>query len=125
LKYELNDLPPEKEKEALDLIIEIMKLNAFIDEVWKEIDYFLEHKKLLPRPNDYTSLNYKQQIKQLQLFYQKRSKRKKTLDNWKVQLNACKDKVKASKLKGKINQKTEELQQIEIDIETLKKLTNE
>jgi hypothetical protein len=125
LKYKLNDLPAEKESEALDLILEIMKLNTFIDQVWKEIDYFLEHKKLLPSPNDYTSLSYKEQIKKLQLLYQRRSKRKGTIGKWQVQLDECKDKIKASKLKGKISQKTEELNQIEIDIQTLKKLTNE
>ena len=124
LKYQLNQLPVEKENEALELILEIMKQNSFIDSVWREIDYYLENKKLLPKASDFTKLDYKQQCKKLQLLYQNRSKRKTTLSKWEKELAKVKDPKKKVSLKAKIDKKSAELQQIEIDIETLKKLTN-
>lgn len=125
LKYQLNELAPEDEEVALKIILEIMKLNSFIDSVWREIDYFLKHKKLLPKANDYTEFPYRKQLKQLQLLYQRRTKRKKTIESLKQRIGSNPDQQSDLRLKAKIDKKSEELQQIEIDIETLKKLTND
>lgn len=126
LKYQLNELAQEEEKTALNIIIEIMRLNTVIDEIWREIDYFLEHHKLLPSANDYTSLTYKEQSKKLQLLYQRRTKRTSTLNNLKKELKTLDVRSEEfKKLKDKVGRKTQELQQIETDIQTLKKLTNE
>lgn len=126
LKYQLNELAPEQENEALEIILEIHRLNTFIDTVWREIDYYLEHHKLLPSANDYTSLTYKEQSKKLQLLYQRRTKRTASLNGWKKNLQGlATEDIKFKKLQTKIGRKTQELQQIEIDIQTLKKLTNE
>jgi hypothetical protein len=126
LKYQLNELAPEQEDEALELILEIHRLNNFIDEVWREIDYYLEHHKLLPSANDFTALNFKEQSKNLQLLYQRRTKRTSSLNGWKKELQEIDVKdIKFKKLQTKISSKTQELQQIEIDINILKKLTNE
>ena len=126
LKYQLNDLVPEQEEEALELILEIHRLNNLIDEIWREIDYYLEHHKLLPSANDYTSLTFKEQSKKLQLLYQRRTKRNASLNGWKKEFQEIDVKdIKFKKLQTKIGRKTQELQQIEIDINILKKLTNE
>ncbi|CAL2105491.1 conserved hypothetical protein [Tenacibaculum sp. 190524A02b] len=124
LKYQLNDLPAEEEDKALELITEIMKLNAFIDAIWTEIDYFLEHRKLPPTANDYSSWTYREQIKELQLLYQRRSKRTNTLNRWKEEFKQLNSPSKEAKLKAKIAQKEEELNQIEVNIKTLKELTS-
>lgn len=149
LKYQLNDLgylkdekgnilldeegngiykkeTPEDEAKALEIILEIHRLNNLIDEIWREIDYYLEHHKQLPSANDYTSLNYKEQSKKLQLLYQRRTKRTASLNGWKKELQEMDtEDIKFKKLQAKIGRKTQELQQIEIDINILKKLTNE
>tara|TARA_R110002167_G_scaffold364968_1_gene588350 strand:+ start:6499 stop:7260 length:762 start_codon:yes stop_codon:yes gene_type:complete len=52
LKFALNDLPPEAEESALNILIQIMKLDEERDLIWKELHHWKKHRTLLSVPED-------------------------------------------------------------------------
>ena len=123
LKLELNNLSPVEEKRALQLIREIMKLTEFIDSVWLEIDYYLEHKKELSNSTtDYSNLSDLDKVKERQRLWSRKSKREDTLKKWILELEGIKDKSKRSQLQSKIEKQKEVIAQMQMDIKTLTKL---
>ncbi len=124
LKKQLNALPNEEEEKALEIIAEIMKLTKLIDTIWAELDYFILNKKRMPSGNDFSGLSNMELIKSRQRLYQSRSKREKTLNKW---IESFKDtpKEKQLALQSKIDNQTEKITQINIDIEKLNTLINE
>ena len=125
LKRKLNETAEGKEDEALQLIIEIMNLTRFIDSVWFEIDYYLEHKKLLPTSTkDFSKLSAMGKLKERQRLWAKKSKREATLKKWELELAQIDEKHKKQLIEAKTNKQKEVLTQISIDIDCLNELIN-
>lgn len=124
LKKQLNALPSENESEALDIIVQMMKLTTLIDTIWGEIDYFLAYKRLMPSPGEYRSLSLSDQIKTRQRLYQKRTKRKATLAKWQHALASTPATAKAA-LQAKIEKQQNTINQLSIDITALNRLIDE
>ncbi|WP_281991246.1 hypothetical protein [Aquimarina aggregata] len=121
LKKKLNAVAEDDVEKARVLIAEIMKLRQLIDTIWKELDYYMEYKKIMPRGKDFANLSAMEKVKERQRLYQSRSKRQKTLDKLKASLvDAPQEKQLA--LQSRIADKTEIITQLTVNINTLNEL---
>lgn len=126
LKHQLNQLVSGEEAKALELISEIMKLTKLIDQIWTEIDYYLDHKKPLPSTSkDYSLLSPMEKVRERQLLYSRKSKREKTVNNYLLQLKSTTDTKARTDLEKKISEKQQVISQMDIDIKKLNELINE
>lgn len=121
LKFQLNRLPASNEKEALELILKLESLWAKIDKAWEILGYWKENNRLMPteQSKDYSKLSIQELYKEKPLLEARISKRKKTILGFESYLEANPDdKVKLNLYKKKL----EELEQLSVDFETIKKL---
>ncbi|KZS41900.1 hypothetical protein AWE51_00190 [Aquimarina aggregata] len=123
LKKKLNAVAEDDVEKARVLIAEIMKLRQLIDAIWKELDYYMEHKKLMPKGKDFANLSAMDKVKTRQRLYQSRSKREKTLNKWLLKLVDT-PKEKQLALQSRIDNQKGKIAQINIDITTLNSLIN-
>ncbi len=121
LKKTLNSLPEDEEEKALEIIVKIMNLTSLIDSIWKELDYYIEHKQIMPTGRDFSNLSNLELFKTRQRLYQSRSKRQKTLDKLQSELPGT-PKEKRLALQSKIDSKTKKITQINIEIEKISEL---
>lgn len=121
LKKQLNAVAEDDVEKARILIAEIMKLRKLIDTIWKELDYYMEHKKIMPIGKDFTKLSAMEKVKERQRLYQSRSKRQKTLDKLKTSLVDV-PQEKQLALQSRIADKTEIITQLTVNINTLNEL---
>jgi len=124
LKYILNDLPDAEVQKAREISEKIIRLFDFIDEVWRLIDYWFEHKELFPTTPavDYSEFTPKELFNTRQRLYVRVSKRKKTLEKMMETAAELPDGKEKNLLMHKIEKKKRELMQLEVDIRELSKL---
>lgn len=121
LKMKLNSLQPSQEKEALGLILQIEKLWDLIDRAWMVLEHWKDTARIMPFSEsvDFSKYSAVQLVNEKSLMEVRISKRQKTLDKIYADLEANpEDRLKANQY----NKKKEELEQLKIDLETIKKL---
>lgn len=121
LKMKLNSLLPSQEKEAIDLILQIEKLWELIDRAWMVLEHWKDTARIMPFSEsvDFSKYSAVQLVNEKSLMEVRISKRQKTLDKIYADLEANpEDRLKANQY----NKKKEELEQLKIDLETIKKL---
>lgn len=124
LKFKLNRLPAEDEKGALELILQLEGLWSKIDKAWVTLNYWKENNRLMPieQSVDYSKLTPMQLHKEKGLIEVRISKRKKTVLGFENHLEQNpNDKTKLNLY----HKKVEDLEQLNIDLQTIKKLINE
>lgn len=87
LKIQLNELAPEKEREAFTIQVKIAELQKTRDLCWKKLDYWLEHRSV-PEPEvvDFASLTPEQKVKRQQLLFASISKLKSRVNEYQTKL---------------------------------------
>lgn len=121
LKMILNRLAPSEEMEALVLILQIEKLWELIDRAWMVLEHWKDTGRIMPfsESTDFSKFSAVQLVTEKSLMEVRISKRQKTLDKMYDNLLANpEDRLKANQY----NKKKEELEQLKIDLETIKKL---
>ena len=117
LKLLLNALPANAEEEALRLIVEMKELRLKVDQAWKEIDYFMEHKRELPKTEmDVYTLSPMELVQHRQRRYAQVSKRKKTLAKWEKEVVSIEDLSKKHRKQSRINQQKELIEKLNQEI---------
>lgn len=126
LKIKLNNLPDDAETEALELLIEIDKTQAYVNRCWRILDYYDETKNILQDEIeiDYSNLSFDQQSKQKQLIFQNITKRKKTIENLYKRLQKTLDGKKRLTIQNRLHEKHKELFELERKKDELIQLTS-
>lgn len=121
LKFKLNALKPKENEAALDLILKLEDLWSKIDKAWMVLEYWKDNNRLMPTEpsTDYSKMNGMQLAKQIALLDSRISKRKKTLAG----LESALESDPGNRLiANQYKLKKEALEQLIIDLETIKKL---
>lgn len=121
LKFKLNMLHPDAEEEAFDLIIQLEELWESIDRAWFILNHWKDYGRIMPIDNseDFTKLNGIQLSKRRDRLQTSISKRTKTLDKLSKEVELSpEDRAKLNLY----NRKKEQLQQLIIDLETIRNL---
>lgn len=121
LKFKLNRLAANEEKAALDLIIQIEKLWDKIDKAWVILEHWKDNARIMPTAAsiDYTTFTPMKLANEKSLIESRISKRTKTLENLSKALEA--DPENRNKA-NQYNLKKEALEQLKIDLETIKNI---
>lgn len=116
LKRQYNRLAPEEEKKALKYLIEMMRLYRLNKAIWEEIDYYFEHKKPMPKGEDYSQYTPLELHKKRQLLHQSLSKRKVT-----IRKMESKKIPEGKQLKhlSKLNAKKAQYKEVELNIQRI------
>lgn len=124
LKVRLNELPEDKEDEALKLQLEIWDAIKENEKCWSILDYFDETGEILPTEstNDYSKLKPQELVNQRQRLYANRSKRLKTIKNKEAELATETNPARKLRMEKFLTRKIEELQAIQNDIDALTEL---
>lgn len=128
LKTQLNSIDEESEKEALELQFKIFKCWEVNDRCSHILSYYEQSKRILPYENnrDFSGLSAQGLVNERQKLYSRISKRKNTLKSMESRYKICTDGASKVSLFNKINQKKEELQQLNLQVEALtQKIENE
>jgi hypothetical protein len=121
LKFQLNSIAEDDEKEALKIIIQLDDLWTRIDRAWIILGHWKTHNRIMPteESEDFNALSEKQLWMRRNNLQSNISKREKTLIS-------MLERVKASPedrgLLNLYNRKLEQLEQLKIDLETIRKL---
>lgn len=121
LKFKLNNLKRKQEKEALDIILQLEALWNKIDRAWMILEHWKSNGRIMPFSTsvDFTKLKPIELFKQKDLIESRISKREKTLNKIAEALNDDpENRLKANQY----NTKKEALEQLKIDLETIKNL---
>lgn len=121
LKFKLNMLHPDAEEEAFDLIFKLEVLWEKIDRAWFVLNHWKDYNRIMPmkETEDFTKLNGIQLVKRRDQLQTSISKRNKTLDKLFQEVEASpEDRTKLNLY----NRKKEQLQQLLIDLETIRNL---
>lgn len=123
LKFLLNRVPQEDDRTALKLILQLEDLWSDIDKYWVILNYWTENNRLMPidESRDFSKLSPMELHKEKALIETRISKRKKTISGFISYLESNPDDVTKRNL---YNKKLEELEQLMIDFENIKKLIN-
>lgn len=121
LKFDFNDLPPKKEKEALQIILQIEALDQEKSMIWKEIDHWNKYKTLLPveTNEDFSNLTPQQlYLKKVNLgnYVHKKEKR---IENWKEDLRKESRKPEQVKIQEQINRTLKAIHEHELNIKKI------
>ena len=120
LHLQLTDLPDAAEDEALSLIIAIMALRKKVDAAWRDLDFFMEHKKLPPKVGlDLESLTPMGLVTTRQKLYAQRSKRKKTLEKWLKEIECLEDLFKKQRKQARIDRQHIAIEKLNLEINAL------
>ncbi len=121
LKFQLNALPDADEKNALNLILQLEDLWTKIDRAWVILDHWKDHNRIMPseESKDYSKLNGIQLVTLRARLETSISKRTKTIE--KMREN-CILSPEDRTLANSLNRKLEQLQQLIIDLETIRNL---
>ncbi|WP_264560683.1 hypothetical protein [Flavobacterium sp. N501239] len=121
LKFKLNALPADDEEEAFDLIIQLEELWERIDRAWFVLNHWKDYGRIMPfdTSEDFKKMNAIQLVKRRDQLQTSISKRNKTLEKIIQEVESSpEDRVKLNLL----NRKKEQLQQLIIDLETIRNL---
>jgi hypothetical protein len=124
LKFQLNALADDDEENALKVIIQLEDLWTRIDRAWMILDHWKDHNRIMPtvESKDFSNLSGVQLVMMRNKLESRISKREKTV----MSMN---EKVVSSPedrgLLSLFNRKFEQLQQLKIDLETIRKLLKE
>ncbi|SDS12525.1 hypothetical protein SAMN04487764_1511 [Gillisia sp. Hel1_33_143] len=121
LKFVFNDLPPRKEKEALEIILQIEALDHEKSMIWKEIDHWTKYKTLLPlkTAEDFSKLTAQQlYLKKVNLgnYIHKKQKR---IENWKEEMIKETRKPERIKIQEQINRTLKSIHEHELNIQKI------
>lgn len=121
LKFQLNALADDDENNALTIIIQLEDLWTKIDRAWMILDHWKDHNRVMPteESEDFKKLNGIQLVKLRDNLQSRISKREKTIDVMKEQVKACPEE---RGLLALLNRKLEQLEQLKIDLETIRKI---
>lgn len=121
LKFQLNALDDDDQDNALKIIIQLEDLWTKIDRAWMILDHWKDHNRIMPteESEDFKKLNGIQLVKMRDNLQSRISKREKTVA-------LMQEEVKASPeergLLNLFNRKLEQLEQLKIDLETIRKI---
>ncbi|MEZ0182644.1 hypothetical protein AB9T89_10390 [Flavobacterium oncorhynchi] len=121
LKFQLNALSGDNEIQALEIIIQLEDLWTRIDRAWKILNHWKEHNRIMPteESEDFSKLSGVQLVMMRNKLESRISKRQKTIDAMAIVVeNSPEDKS----LLNSFNRKLEQLQQLKIDLETIRKI---
>ncbi len=121
LKFLLNDLPAKKEKDALQVILQIEALDEVKDLIWKEIDHWMKYKTILETKTgeDFSNLTPQQlYLKKVNLvnYIHKKTGR---IEKWKIEMEKETRKPERLKIQQQINRTLKDMHQHELDIKTI------
>jgi len=121
LKFKLNSLPAEAENEALQIILQLEDLWTRIDRCWLILEHWKTHNRLMPveESEDFSKLSAVQLVVRRDRLETSISKRRKTIEG--MQANHLTD-PENKVILNSLNRKLEQLQQLIIDLETVKQL---
>lgn len=125
LHYGLEDI--EGDQRRLEVVREIMSGWEYINSVWKEIDYFMEHQRVLPDADtgDLQSLS-KEKLAQRKLTTRSNiSRYRKEVEKLSSDLETTKDQAKKKKLHLKLEKKRQTLGRNEVRMAAINQLLNE
>jgi hypothetical protein len=121
LKFKLNTVPEADHEAALKIILQLEKLWDRIDKAWVILHHWRDHNRIMPTEvsQDFSKLSALQLANEKGLVETRISKRKKTLLQMEQKLEADPgNRV----LANSFNKKKEELEQLILDLETIKTL---
>lgn len=121
LKFQLNALEEDDENNALTIIIQLEDLWTRIDRAWMILDHWKDHNRVMPtkESEDFKKLNGIQLVKLRDNLQSRISKREKTIDVMTEQVTASPEE---RGLLALLNRKLEQLEQLKIDLETIRKI---
>lgn len=121
LKFKLNALPEAANDEALKLILQIESLWDKIDKAWEILHHWTDHHRLMPTEvsKDYSKFTPMQLANEKGLLETRISKRKKTILG--IEKKIASD-MSNRVLANSYHKKKEELEQLIVDLETIKKI---
>lgn len=121
LKFQLNAVPDRDEQTALQIILQLEDLWTRIDRAWIILDHWKDHNRIMPteESEDFSKLNGIQLVTLRSRLETSISKRTKTIT--KMQADAVASPENRT-LANSLNRKLEQLQQLIIDLETIRNL---
>ncbi|MBT0607637.1 hypothetical protein [Aequorivita echinoideorum] len=126
LKFQLNDLPDEKENEALSLMLQIEELDEQKDTIWKELEHWQLYKTKLPvkASEDFSKLEPLELDRKRRNLKSQISKKKKRISKWQAAAEKETDKIEHRKILQQINRTEKSLHQDEINLRKIQDLLN-
>ncbi|MEO8532848.1 MAG: hypothetical protein ABI441_03825 [Flavobacterium sp.] len=120
LKFQLNSLADHDENEALKIIIQLEDLWTRIDRAWMILDHWKDHNRIMPtaESEDISTLSGNKLVMMRNKLESRISKREKTLQSMHENV------VSSPEDRGLLNlfnRKLEQLQQLKIDLETVRR----
>lgn len=124
LKFELNDVPVKKEKEALQLELQIEALDEEKEMIWKEIDHWKLHKSILPTKTeeDFTGLTGQQLYLKKANLVNYINKKNKRIDSWENNLDKETRKEERLKINQQINRTKKAVHRHQLDLKKIEEL---
>mgnify|MGYP003642685579 CR=1 FL=1 len=124
LKFQLNDLPDEAEKEALTIMLQIEDLDEQKDTIWKELEHWQLYKTMLPvkASEDFSALTDLQKEKKRGLLANYIKKKTARITKWQQAAEAETDKAAQRKILQQINRTEKSLHQDEINLRKIEEL---
>lgn len=121
LKFQLNEVPEDDTESALKIILQLDDLWTRIDRAWKILDHWKDHKRIMPvkESEDFTKLTPIQLVMKRNQLESRISKREKTVASMEQKAEASPEDRTISNL---LNRKREQLQQLLIDLETIRNI---
>jgi hypothetical protein len=121
LKFQLNSTADDDEENALKIIIQLDDLWTRIDRAWMILGHWKDHNRLMPTEGseDFNTLSGKKLIMLRNNLQSNISKREKTIESMQERVKESpEDRV----LLNLYNRKLEQLAQMKIDLETIRKI---
>lgn len=121
LKFQLNACTDDDDQAALKIIIQLEDLWTRIDRAWKILDHYKDHNRIMPTDQSEDFSNYSKD----KLFVMRNrlevriSKREKTIQSKREAVDGSPE---DRTLLNALNSKLEQLHQLKIDLETVRKL---
>jgi len=121
LKFKLNALPEAASDEALKIILQLESLWDKIDKAWEILHHWNDHHRLMPTEvsQDYSKFTPMQLANEKGLLETRISKRKKTILGIEKKIETD---MSNRVLANSYHKKKEELEQLIVDLETIKKI---
>jgi len=121
LKFQLNSIADDDEEHALKIIIQLDNLWTRIDRAWMILGHWKDHNRIMPmqESEDFNKLSGKKLIMLRNNLQSNISKREKTIESMCERVTASPE---DRTLLNLYNRKLEQLEQMKIDLETIRKL---
>jgi len=121
LKFQLNAVPARQDDDALKIIIQLEDLWTRIDRAWMILDHWKDHNRIMPvkESEDFTALSPVKIVLLRNNLEAKISGRQKTIESLSKKAQATPE---DRSLSNSLNRKLEQLQQLKIDLETIRNI---